>query len=64
MTQQQQAKKRSSYRAPVSEEARQHRNAYLRKYRKEHPDKARAWRQNYIKRAAARLEAAEGGAEE
>lgn len=40
---------------------------YLRRYRAEHPDKVRAWRDAYILRRAARLQAeaaeAEGGRE-
>ena len=61
----------STYRRPATDEAREKRNAYMRRYRAEHPDKTRAWRQSYIKRAAARLAAAdpmppaaEGGAAE
>ena len=61
----------STYRRPATDEARENRNAYMRRYRAAHPDKTRAWRQNYIKRAAARLAAAdptrpaaEGGAGE
>lgn len=61
----------TTYRRPASDKARENRNAYMRRYRKAHPDKTRAWRQNYIKRAAARLAAAdptrpaaEGGAGE
>ena len=49
----------STYRRPATDEARERANAYRRKYRAEHPDKAKAWRLNYIKRAAARLAAAE-----
>lgn len=61
---------RTTYRRPATEDAREKRNAYMRRYRAEHPDKARTWRQNYIKRAAAKLEArpispeAKGGAAE
>lgn len=49
----------TNYRRPKSEAARENRNAYMRKYRREHPDKARAWRENYILRAAERLQAAQ-----
>ena len=54
----------STYRRPATDEAREKRNAYMRRYRREHPGKTREWRQNYIKRAAARLATAEGGADE
>lgn len=63
------AKSRRAYRRPASPEAREKRNAYMRRYRAEHPDKTRAWREAYIMRTAARLAAAdpahsEGGADE
>lgn len=47
------------YRRPVSEEAREHRNAYMRQYRKDHPELTRKWKRNYIIRAAERLLAEE-----
>lgn len=37
--------------------------AYLRRYRAEHPDKVRAWRDGYILRKAARLQAEAAEAE-
>lgn len=49
----------STYRRPATKEARENRNAYMRKYRREHPDKIREWRRNYILRAAQRLHAAD-----
>lgn len=43
---------------PMTPEQRERANAYLRQYRADHPDKVRAWRRNYILRAAARMTAA------
>lgn len=59
-TQQRQRKPGSTYRPPVDQDARDRYNAYQREYRRTHPDKARAWRDTYILRKAARI-MAEGG---
>lgn len=48
-------------RYPRTEEQRQRMNAYLRQYRAEHPERVKRWRDNYIKRRAAKLLAAEQG---
>lgn len=45
-------------RYPQTEEQRARFNAYQRDYRRRNPDKARAWRESYIIRKAARLAAA------
>lgn len=45
----------STYRPPKDQEARDRANAYQRQYRQEHPDRARAWRDAYILRKAARI---------
>lgn len=47
----------STYRRPVSDEARERANAYLRRYRAEHPERVRKWRDDYILRRAARIQA-------
>lgn len=44
-------------------EQRQHQAQYLRLYRAAHPDKVRAWRDNYILRRAAKLQAEAAEAE-
>lgn len=49
--------RKSTYRRPASKEARERANAYLRRYRAEHPERVRAWRNAYILRKAARLTA-------
>lgn len=49
----------STYRPPKDQEARDRANAYQREYRRTHPEKARAWRDTYILRKAARI--MEGG---
>ena len=48
-------------RYPRTDEQRERMNAYLRQYRREHPEKVRQWRDDYIKRRAAKLLAAEQG---
>lgn len=47
--------RKSTYRRPASKEARERANAYLRRYRAEHPERVRAWRNAYILRKAARI---------
>lgn len=54
-----QRKPGSTYRPPKDQEARDRANAYQRQYRQDHPDRARAWRDAYIVRRAARI--MEGG---
>ena len=49
----------STYRPPKDQAARDRANAYQRDYRRAHPDRARAWRDAYIMRKAARI--MEGG---
>lgn len=46
-------------RYPRTDEQRERFNAYLRKYRAEHPDAVKRWRDTYIKNRAAKLLAAE-----
>lgn len=53
-------KQSTTYRRPKTDEARQRQNEYLRRYRREHPDRVQQWRRNYILRAAQRLKAATG----
>lgn len=47
--------KQSTYRRPKTDAARIRQNEYLRRYRREHPDRVQQWRRNYILKAAARL---------
>lgn len=48
----------------ISEKAREARNAYQRKWNREHPDKVREHQRRYWEKKAAELEAEEHGAEE
>ena len=50
----------TTYRRPASEAARLHANEYRRQYAKANPERVKAWRDNYIIRKAARLQAAQG----
>jgi hypothetical protein len=43
----------------MTDEQRERWNAYSRKYRAEHPEKVRRWRQDYILRKASALAAAQ-----
>ena len=52
------AARTSTYRRPATAEARERANAYRRRYRKEHPEAVKRWRDGYILRRAARLQAA------
>ena len=52
----------TSRKRTYTDEQRQRNAAYLRQYRAAHPDKVKAWRRNYIIKAAQRLQA-EGGVE-
>ena len=49
----------------TTDEQRKRNAAYLRRYRREHPEKCRIWRDSYILRRAERLRAAQaaGGVE-
>ena len=47
----------TTYRRPASEAARLHANEYRRQYAKANPERVKAWRDNYIIRKAARLQA-------
>ena len=49
----------STYRPPKDQAVRDRANAYQRQYRRDHPDRTRAWREAYILRKAARI--MEGG---
>lgn len=42
---------------PKTDEQRQRWQEYTKCYRREHPEKVKQWRRNYIMRAAARLQA-------
>lgn len=54
---------RTGSRYPRTVEQRQRLNAYLRQYRAEHPERVKRWRDNYIKRRAEKLLAAEQAGE-
>lgn len=57
--------KTSRPRRTYTDAQRQHMREYMRAYRAAHPEKTRAWRDAYILRRAAKLQAqAEGGADD
>lgn len=62
------AETRSTQKRTLTPEQRQRNNEYVKRYRHAHPEKVAQWRDSYILRRAARLQAeaeaeARGGAE-
>lgn len=47
----------STYRKPATDQARERANAYQRQYRRNNPDRVKAWRDNYALRRAEKLRA-------
>lgn len=47
----------STYRAPKTEEARQHMREYQKRYRAAHRDKVKQWQRNFYLRQAEKLKA-------
>ena len=45
----------STYRKPATDQARERANAYQRQYRRNNPDRVKAWRDNYALRRADKL---------
>ena len=54
--------RKTTYRRPATDEAREKANAYRRRYRQENPERVKRWRDDYIMRRAARLMAEQAAA--
>ena len=54
---------RRNSKKPADNAKRDRDREYLRRYRREHPEKVAQWRRNYIIAAYERMKAAQGGAD-